>query len=400
MRVAINCLSLDPSFAGGLNTFTLGLLEGFAGVANGHQFRLYSTSGNQQLFEFLQGRKNFEVVVLDKWGHSLKQTLCRATLLSFSERGYEFSNNSIFRGIRDLMDEGADVIYTPSAVLRCFDSRRPTVLSMHDIQHVHYPEFFSWPRRLSRRITYGLSARHARFFQASSEFIKEDLLRHFNCISPDQIVVIPEGVRIEQFSTPVDMASLCSRYRIPHRFLFYPAQLWPHKNHMTLLRALKRIESNHGLGIPLLLTGGSYTAASEVSDFVAMQAMTYVRHLGKVPFADLVALYKKAAFLVMPSLHESNSLPILEASAAGTPIIASRIPPNVEMAKTLQLNFFDPLDTAELARVILTLWQDEETMAAQSAHNLERVAHYSWKNAAQKYLQLFERIAGSRNALA
>ena len=190
---------------------------------------------------------------------------------------------------------------------------------MHDIQHVHYPEFFSWPRRLSRRITYGLSAQRARYFQASSEFVRQDLLQHFECISPEQIRVIPEGVRVEEFSTPIDASSLCSRYALPERFLLYPAQLWPHKNHITLVQALKQIEVGRGLQIPLVLTGGKYSASSRVLGYVADQSMNYVHYLGRVSFTDLVGLYQAAAFLVMPSLHESNSLPILEAAAAGAP---------------------------------------------------------------------------------
>jgi glycosyltransferase involved in cell wall biosynthesis len=391
MRIGINCLNLDPLFVGGLNTFTRGLLEGFAKTANGHQFRLYATSGNQHLFDSLGNQKSFEVIVLDESAHSLRKSLCRGVLLSCSERVYESASNRIFRQIRELMDQDADIIYTPSVVLQSFDSRKPSVLSMHDIQHVHYPEFFSWPRRLSRRITYGLSAQRARFFQASSEFIKQDLLQHFDCISEEQITVIPEGVSVEDFSTPVDTISLCRRYAIPERFLFFPAQFWPHKNHITALRALKQIEARHGLRIPMVLTGGKYTAAPGVFDYIADQSMNYIHYLGRVPFADLVGLYQRAAFVVMPSLHESNSLPILESAAAGTPIIASLIPPNEELARVLQLNLFEPLNVAELMDLILWLWKDEKTASAQAEHNRVHVSAYEWKCAAHKYLGLFER---------
>jgi glycosyltransferase involved in cell wall biosynthesis len=392
MRVAINCLSLDASFVGGLNTYTRGLLEGFARTANGHQFRLYATTDNQSLFEGFRSRKSFELRVLDQRTQSLRKGICRAALLLHSEKFYESTSNLVFRGIRNLMDEDADIVYTPSTVLLCFDSLKPTVLSMHDIQHVHYPEFFSWPRRLSRRITYGLSASRAQFFQASSEFSKQDLLQHFQSISAEQIAVIPEGVRIEEFATLVDSASLCGKYAIPERFLFYPAQLWLHKNHITILRALKQIETDRGLKIPLVLTGGKYSGASKVLGYISDQSMDYVHYLGRVPFADLVGLYQKAAFLVMPSLHESNSLPVLEAAAAGRPVIASRIPPNEELASVLHLNLFDPLNQVQLEKILLRLWEDESAGAAQVIHNRKQVSSYSWESAATQYLQLFENI--------
>jgi glycosyltransferase involved in cell wall biosynthesis len=392
MRIGINCLNLDSSFVGGLNTYTRGLLGGFAHTGNGHQFHLYATKGNQQIFESLRNHKSFNVVVVDDLTHLLRKSLCRTALLSFSSSVYEAASNRIFRQVRELMDQDADLIYTPSVVLQFFDSSKPSILSMHDIQHVHYPQFFSWPRRLSRHLTYTLTAQRARFFQASSQFIKQDLLRHFECISEDQISVIPEGVDVDAFSMPVDPISLRSKYSLPERFLFLPAQLWPHKNHITVLRALKQIELEHGLQIPLVLTGTKYGASSTLFRYIAHQSMTYVHYLGRVPFGDLVGLYQSAAFLVMPSLYESNSLPILEAAAASTPIIASRIPPNEELAQTLQMNLFDPLSADALAELIRMLWKDEKKASSQVRHNRQQIGFYSWDNVAHEYLHLFEQI--------
>jgi glycosyltransferase involved in cell wall biosynthesis len=265
---------------------------------------------------------------------------------------------------------------------------------MHDIQHVHYPEFFSWTRRLNRKITYGLSAQYASFIQASSQFIKDDLLASFPGISPRHIEVIPEGVNAPEFSAPVDGAQL-DNYYLPDKFLFCPAQLWPHKNHITILRALKVIEAEHNLKIPLVLTGAKYSAAPDIFKFVAQQSMNYVFYLGKVPFKDLVALYQRAAFLITAVLYESSSLPVLEAAAAGTPIIASNIRPNQELAEVLQLNLFSPLDVEDAARLIFSLWTDEMNVSAQVRHNQQHILKYSWESVARKYLRFFRRIAAS-----
>lgn len=393
MRVGINCLRIDPLYVGGVNSYTFGLLGGFSRIANGHQFQLYVTHANRHLFANYEQQRNFEVVVLDDAAYAIRKRLAQLMLLSQSDRVYKFTADTIYANLQSVIDEGSEVTYTPTTVLQSFNSRRPTVLSMHDIQHVHYPQFFSWSRKLSRRITYGLSARYAHFFQASSEYIKQDLLQHFDCIEADRIEVIPEGVLVEEFTAPSDIGALCAQHGIPGRFLLYPAQLWPHKNHMTLLRALKQIEKERGLKIPLVLTGGKFAAAPEILGYIAGQSMNYVRYLGKVSFAELVGLYQKAAFLVMPSVHESNSLPILEAAAAGTPIIASSIPPNVELGRVLQLNLFDPSDQQELADLIVALWNNESSGSAQAAHNRQHVGQYSWENTARKYMHLFERVA-------
>jgi glycosyltransferase involved in cell wall biosynthesis len=395
MRVGINCLDVNPSFVGGVTTYTVGLLEGFASAGNGCQFRIFVTGENQHLFEQFRGRDHFEIIDIGDRLFSLRTKVCRAALLSCSSKLFKFSNDLAFEKTRKLMDDESDVLYTPSPVLRCFNSRKPTVLTMHDIQHVHHPEFFSWPRRLSRNITYGLSARHASYLQANSQYTKKDFLAHFPELSPEQIEVIPVGVNVERFATLNGSSDVRERYHLPERFLFYPAQLWPHKNHITVLRALKQVENKNGLKIPLVLTGGEYAAASKVFRFVSDQSMEYVRHLGKVPSQDMVGLYHKAAFVIAAGLHESSSAPTLEAAAAGTPVIASRIPPFEELGQVLQLSLFDPLDVDGLARLIFDLWSDKRTASAQAAANRRQISCYSFENTARKYVRLFERVVNA-----
>lgn len=391
MRIGIDCLRADPEYAGGLNTYIFGLLDGFAAAGGASHFQLYLTTHNRHRFVRYQTLENFAVFVVDGRGFRLRQMICRAAVVARNSQHYRRAANVLFRPYRDLMDAHSDLIYTPTVSLLSFDSRKPTLLSMHDIQYLHYPEFFSWPQRRSRQITCSLSATHATHFQASSEFIREDMLKHFPKISPEQAIVIPEGVNLEDFSSACGGASL-AHHRLPARFLFLPAQLWPHKNHFTVLRALRQIERSHGLQIPLILTGARYLAAPAIFRFLKEQHMDYVRHLGVVPFGELVALYQHAALAIAPGLYESNSLPVLEAAAAGTSVIASRIAPNEELARTLQLNLFDPLDEQSLARIVFELWLDPEKCRAQAAHNRRQVACYTWENTARRYLDWMDRI--------
>ena len=361
MRVAINCLQVDPEYVGGVTSYVLGLLEGFSQVSNGCQFRVFISRDNEHLFNQLRMRASLDFVNIDDRLLSLRGNLCRAALLPRSAGFYKMVSDGIFQKVLGLMESESDILYTPTPVLRCFNGRKPTVLTIHDIQHVHYPEFFSWARLLSRRITYGLSARYADHIQANSQYTKDDLLSNYTWLSPEQVEVIYSGVPVEKFKTTSANGSLAERYGLSGRFLFFPAQLWPHKNHLTVLRALKQIETVHGLKIPLVLTGEKYLAAASIFKFIEEQSMSYVHHVGKVPFQDMVALYQQAAFMITATLHESTSLPILEAAAAGTPIIASRIPPIEELGRVLQLNLFDPLDVDGLVRLLLALWNDEQT---------------------------------------
>src|SRR5947209_4909319 len=179
MRVGIDCLRIDPAFCGGLNTFTRGLLKGFGEQRNGHTFHVYMSERNQEWFAKLRGQPGFKWIVLEHQNRAWRKAACGAGLLLGRPTPYEWINDFAHGHAGKKMHDECDVIYTPTVMLRYFGGNKPTVLSMHDLQHMHYPEFFSYARRLSRKVTYGASARRASYLQASSRYTKSDLLGHF-----------------------------------------------------------------------------------------------------------------------------------------------------------------------------------------------------------------------------
>jgi glycosyltransferase involved in cell wall biosynthesis len=117
-----------------------------------------------------------------------------------------------------------------------------------------------------------------------------------------------------------------------------------------------------------------------------------VHYLGKVPFNDIINLYRHARFFITATLYESSSLPILEAAASGTPIIASKTPPNEEMGSILDLNLFDPLDVDNLCHLIYSIWNRDSLIQRQIEHNRHNINYYSWDSAAKKYMEVFSKI--------
>jgi glycosyltransferase involved in cell wall biosynthesis len=162
------------------------------------------------------------------------------------------------------------------------------------------------------------------------------------------------------------------------------------------LKALLELH-NRGITIPLVLTGAQFSAASQIFDFVKENKMHYVYYLGKVPFDDLVALYQASRFMITAVLYESSSLPILEAAAAGTPIIASNTQPNVELNEKLRINLFDPTSVDDLIKLLENIWENHALIEEQKATNLKNIEFYSWKNIAAKYLVYFEKIIQTQN---
>src|SRR6185312_10283005 len=103
------------------------------------------------------------------------------------------------------------------------------------------------------------------------------------------------------------------RMHLPGKFLFYPAQFWPHKNHVRLVEAFRGVVDEIA-DVSLVLTGKKRDEYDAVMNAVARLGLAEkVLHLGYVEQRDLHAAYQLATALVMPSLFESVSIPIYEA---------------------------------------------------------------------------------------
>ena len=403
MRVGINCLGIDPSYRGGINAFTFGLLDGFARVGDSHEFAIFMTPRNTALFGEYEGVSNFQLVEIDdpdrRWLHAIHR---RLPLRVKSRLLMHATTSALGSRHEDVLTRYADVVYVPYVpppVLFPFPDV-PTVYSIHDIQQIRYPEFFTAEEIVSRERAFERCVEHATVVQASSRYMAHEFQDHFPKLDESNVEVIPEGVDIDRFSASERDNDVIARYKLPKSFLFTPAQLWHHKNHITILKALKRL-SEQGLVLPWVLTGAEYSSARDVFDFIEANALdTQVFYLGVVPFEDVIALHQRARYLLIASLYESSSMPLLEAAAAGTPIIASRIPPHEEMAENLEMRLFAPTDDAELAGVLEDAWADEQASKAQVDSNRIGVQQYSWDNAARMYLELFERLRARESVSA
>lgn len=392
MRIGLNCLRLAPTYKGGVNSFAFGLLDGFAASRRGHSFVIFANARNRNMFRRYESMPNFRIVLLDgalgRIGRGLFNRLPAPLRFALPHRLY---GRLLNRGDARRIAQHADVQYVPYCPTPIFPfPDLPTLYSIHDLQHVHYPQFFSAAERRARDVAFANAVGHAAMIQASSRQMADEFAAHFPQLPARRITVIPEGVDAAAFAqTPA--GDIRARYQLPERFLFYPAQLWPHKNHITILKALARLKAD-GLDIPLVLTGARYTGADELAPFLERGAAGGIFYLGIVPYADIMALHHAARFLITASLYEASSIPILEAAAAGTPIIASATPSHAEHAQDLQMQLFPPADPEALAELLRAVWRDDALIARQTARNLIAIQRFTWNEAAEHYLDMLESL--------
>ena len=145
------------------------------------------------------------------------------------------------------------------------------------------------------------------------------------------------------------------KLRLPQNYIFYPAQFWPHKNHLNLLRALNLINKKNGKPFDLVLCGtdqSHLSAARKLSEDLGLAGK--VHFYGYVSDGDMIRIYQKASALVYPSLFGPDNMPPLEAFYFGCPVAAASIPGVKDQLEDAVV-YFDPFDPADIAEKVVEL---------------------------------------------
>jgi glycosyltransferase involved in cell wall biosynthesis len=177
--------------------------------------------------------------------------------------------------------------------------------------------------------------------------------------------------------------------------VIYPAQTWPHKNHINLLKAVA-ILRDRGLNVPLVFTGRRNAAAARIDRAIdELNLRALVTWLGFVEPDELMSALASADALVVPSRFEAASGPVWEAFAAGVPAACSAVTSLPEQLGDAGI-LFDPDDPADIAEAIRRLWCDEALRSALVNRGRERVAQFSWDRTALTFRAHYRRVAGRR----
>jgi glycosyltransferase involved in cell wall biosynthesis len=324
----------------------------------------------------------------------------------FSVKAFEIGKPSLQWLIRSVLFEVAhidiikplmnrlpvDVLHHPFTVLEPLNLRIPSVLTFWDMQQEFYPEFFTRREMRLRKYAYRASTKQARRIIVSSEFTRKCLVERYG-VNPEKTDIVYTGYG-DEYRPIKDDAILYvvrHRYRLPDEFIYYPAALWPHKNHCVLFDAVRLVHDRYGLKVNLVLSGMSTGRGSELRAEILRRGLEgMVTVLGYLPYEDLPSLYNLATMMVFPSLFEGFGIPLLEAMACGCPVVCSRttsIPEVVEKAALL----FDPQSAEEIASAIFKVWNDIDLRGKMRLAGLKRAGMFDWRETARRTLAVYEK---------
>ena len=286
---------------------------------------------------------------------------------------------------------GVDLFHSPHYTLPLTWSG-PAVVTIHDLIHVRFPQFFPAGAALYARTVAGMAARRSRMVIANSQHTRSDVVATLG-VSPSRVRVIPLGVAASIARRDEHAVAAFRRARaLPADYLLYVGARRGHKNLGMLLRAVAAIPAEDRP--PLVLSGRPWSTRDPLARLAAHLAITPLVHFAG-DFEDDEALsccYSGAALYVQPSLTEGFGLPPLEAMACEVPTLCSTggaLPETVGDAAEL----LDPHDPAPWARAIVVLLGDTSRRAELTQRGVTRARSFTWALAAQRTLDVYEQAA-------
>ena len=271
----------------------------------------------------------------------------------------------------------------------------PSIYHPHDLQHVHLPDFFDRYEIRRRELWYKTLCDQAAMVAVASSAVQKDVMHQYG-LTADKVRVVPLAPVVGEYGEPsrADLNRTVTRFGLPPAFILYPAQTWPHKNHISLLEAVAQLRERRGLVVPLICTGTKNWFYPTIERRIAELGLTdQARFLGFVSSAEMRDIYRLARAVVVPTLFEAASGPLWDAFLSRTPAACSSVTSLPDQAGDAAL-VFDPRRPDQIADAIARLWTDDALRAQLVDRGAARVATFTWDKSAHLFRAHYRRLSG------
>lgn len=269
----------------------------------------------------------------------------------------------------------------------------PRVVTIHDLTFLRFSELHTTGRRLVMPFFIKRAVKHAEGLVFVSQVTCSDTEKLIPSSNRNLRSVIPHGVNVGAFQvSPTQKQQVLNKFSLAPPFLLFVGTLEPRKNVVRLVHAFERIAEQYP---ELLLVIAGKPGWNFEDIFSAMESSRYrrrIRHVGFVSESEKRALLATCEILIYPSLYEGFGLPVLEAMAAGAPVITSNVSSLPEVAGNAAV-LIDPSSVEELSQAIQSILSNATQREELSRKGKERAARFSWTQAAAQTLELYKRVA-------
>jgi glycosyltransferase involved in cell wall biosynthesis len=290
---------------------------------------------------------------------------------------------------------GIDLLYNPKYSIP-LAAPCPSVWVCHGLDWYVMPWASKRIDRLSHQFLVPRYASRADAIIAVSEITRQHVMQYLR-VPSDRVMTVYSGVDDVFRTRPNEsrLNEIRTRYSLPERFLLYAGAIYPPKNFARMVRAYAEVGPERG--IPLVVAGGEnrYLSEREIEEPNALGIAEWVRWPGWVNQEDLAGFYALANALLLPSLFESCGLPVLEAMAAGTPVVTSDRYGTRELARDAAV-LVDPESVESIAAGIRRVLDDPAGRDQLISAGRARSREFTWGRCASETLQVLETVAERR----
>ncbi|MFH1583169.1 MAG: glycosyltransferase family 1 protein [Candidatus Falkowbacteria bacterium] len=291
---------------------------------------------------------------------------------------------------------GADLFFMPHINFIGLSSASKSLITIHDLSFLKYPEFFSWRKNFWHKMI-NVKKLIKRFdcIVAVSENTKRDIVELCG-VDENKIKVIYAGVG-EEFRKIADERKLLevrNKYQLPDEFILYLGTVEPRKNVDGIIRAYNelRATSYELRDYKLVIAGGRGWKSNNIyKEWERSKFKDDIKFLGYVDSKDKSYLYNLAAVFVYPSFYEGFGFPPLEAMASSVPVVASYAASLPEVTGDAAL-MVDPYNISDITRAMQEILTDESLKNKLIARGLECAKKFNWGNTARKYLEILNNL--------
>ena len=374
MHVALNAqlVSFSETYRNaGVSRYTYRLIEGLARDPAGNQYSAFVTARDGRAAKSLASDRMRLVPARWPTERPAQRVLWEQTVLP-----------------RELRRRAVDVFHSPVNVLPA-RLPCPSVVTIHDLAFVHFPQFFRPARRIYQRTFTTRSARAATLVVTVSESTRRDVLALG--VDPARVRVIYPAIedRFQPVDDPEVLRAFRAEHGLPERYCLFLGTLEPRKNIVRLLEAYARLRMLDGETPPLVLAGAKGWYYDAIFDRVRTLGLDRsVTFAGYVRDEEQPLWYSAAEIFVYPSLFEGFGLPVAEAMASGTPVITSSVSSLPEVAGDAAI-LVDPSSPEALAHAMHRALRDGETRGRLLALGLRQAHQFSFERMVNGYRDVY-----------
>jgi glycosyltransferase involved in cell wall biosynthesis len=290
-----------------------------------------------------------------------------------------------------------DLFHSPDFTLPPVRRSTRTLLTVHDLSFVRDRDSAAPGLRSYLEVVVPRSVARADHILADSAATRADLIELYHT-PPEKISVLYCGIHpmFRPVADPQNLAAVRARYGLGSApFILAVSTLQPRKNYARLIRAFARLRDQ---SVNLVIAGGKgwlfETIFAEVARLALRERVIFP---GFVADGDLPALYSAARLLAYPSLYEGFGLPMLEAMACGTPVVASTASCLPEVAGDAA-RLVSPTDVEALSVALDQVLADETLRRDLTAKGYARAGQFTWEQSARQLLSIYRELLGRGHA--